>query len=139
VSSLAISSTTTVYSGSVYLKESIENDLNQTFGDFEFMIVDDCSTDDSWEILSEYSNEDDRIILIKNLENIDSAISSNRAPEITKREYIARLDADDIALLERLQRQIAYLELHPSVALASTVGPYIDEAGIIFMQALYAT
>lgn len=119
----------TVYNMSDYLHESVNSVINQTLSDFEFIIVDDCSTDDSWNILSKYFDEDNRIILIKNSENIGPAQSSNKALKIAKGEYIARLDADDIALPDRLQQQVDYMESNPSVALVSTGVQHIDEAG----------
>ncbi|NET30791.1 MAG: glycosyltransferase family 2 protein [Cyanothece sp. SIO1E1] len=124
-----ISVVMTVYNTSSYLTNSVESILNQTFEDFEFIIVDDCSTDDSWSILSDYAKRDLRIILQRNQENLGPAQSSNKGLAIAKGEYIARFDSDDVSLPTRLQEQLNYMERHPSVALITTAVDYINDNG----------
>jgi glycosyltransferase involved in cell wall biosynthesis len=118
-----------VYNGSRYLKESIDSILNQTFTDLEFIIIDDCSTDDSGEIISEYAEKDQRIVLIKNPENIGLTKSLNKGLKIAKGEYVARQDADDISLPERLTKQVSLLNKEPEVALVSCNIALIDPDG----------
>ena len=88
----------TVYNGERYLKEAITSILNQTFSDFEFMIIDDGSTDNSLDILNHYKLIDQRIILIRNDKNIGISRSLNKGIELAKGNYIARMDADDVCL-----------------------------------------
>jgi len=119
-----------VYNGEKYLREAVESILNQTFSDFEFLIIDDASTDSSLEILQSY--DDPRIKIIRNIENLGLTKSLNIGIRLAKREYIARMDADDISLPERFERQITFLLNHPDIALAGTFYQNIDHEGNIF-------
>jgi glycosyltransferase involved in cell wall biosynthesis len=102
-----------VYNGEKYLHEAVDSILNQTFEDFEFIINDDGSTDRTANILDEFT--DHRIIRLKNKKNIGLAASLNKEIAMACGEYLARMDADDIALPDRFSKQIAYLQDHPSV------------------------
>ena len=98
------------YNCEKYLSESIESVLNQTFKDFEFIIIDDCSTDNSWEIIQEFAKKDERIVAMRNDENLKICKTLNKWLEIAKWEYIARMDSDDIALenwLEEVYKKIS--------------------------------
>jgi glycosyltransferase involved in cell wall biosynthesis len=97
-----------VYNGEKYLREAIDSILNQTFTDFEFLIVDDGSTDNSVEIINSYQNS--RINLVKNDKNEGLVYTLNRGLSLAKGEYIARMDCDDISLPERLKKQIDFLD-----------------------------
>lgn len=116
-----------VYNGERYLREAIEGILSQTFADFEFLIVNDGSTDSSLEIIQSY--QDERIRVINNEINIGLTKSLNKAIREARGEYIARQDADDISLPNRFEEQIKYLEEHPDVALLGTSAYRIDEQG----------
>lgn len=119
----------TAFNSSAYLPEAVESILNQTLSDFEFIIIDDCSTDNTWEILSNYAASDTRLILVRNEENLGTAKSSNKGLCLAKGEYIARFDSDDIALPTRLQEQVKYMESNSSVALITTPVEYINIKG----------
>lgn len=114
-----------VYNGLPYLKDAAKSILNQTYKNFEFIIVDDASTDESLEYLS--SLKDRRIRLIKNNENLGLAASLNKALKIAKGEYIARMDADDISLPDRFKEQVNFLIKNPSTDLCGTWAKLIDE------------
>lgn len=101
-----------------YLREAIESVLNQTYSDFEFIIVDDCSTDNSLETICSY--KDPRISVIKNEINMGITKSLNRALAVSTGEYVARMDGDDICLPERFQKQIYYLKKHPDTIVCGT-------------------
>ena len=101
-----------------YLRDAVESILNQTYSNFEFIIVDDCSTDNSLEIIESY--KDSRIIIIKNEVNLGITKSLNRALAVAKGEYVARMDADDISLPERFQKQVDYLNKHPDTIVCGT-------------------
>ena len=97
------------YNSESTMDKAIESICNQTFSNFEFLIIDDGSTDNTLEKLSDWSSKDDRIILIKNERNIGLAASLNKGIEKARATYIARMDADDEALPKRLELQVAYL------------------------------
>lgn len=98
-----------------WLRESIESILNQTFSDFEFLIILDCPTDDSEQVVIEYAKADSRVIILKNDVNIGLTKSLNQGLKTAKGKYIARMDADDVSVLTRFEREYAYLEAHPEV------------------------
>ena len=116
-----------VYNGERHLRDAVESVLNQTFRDFEFIIVDDGSTDRTWEILKSY--EDPRIVLARNRENIGLTKSLNKGLQMAKGQYIARQDADDISLPERLAKQVEFLESNGEVGLLSCSFVEIDDEG----------
>jgi len=115
----------TVYNGSRFLRDSIRSILNQTFNNFEFIIVDDCSTDDSLKII--HSFVDSRIKVIRNPQNIGLTKSLNKGLKSAKGKYIARMDADDISLSDRLTLQYKYLEEHSDISLLGGGAHFIDE------------
>ena len=96
------------YNDEKYIKESILSVLNQTYTEWELIIVEDCSTDNTCKIIRMF--DDERIRLLKNDNNMGAALSRNRALREAKGRWIAFLDADDIWAPEKLQRQIAYMK-----------------------------
>jgi glycosyltransferase involved in cell wall biosynthesis len=116
-----------VYNGEKYLREAINSILDQTFRDFEFLIVNDFSEDRTPAILESY--DDPRIHIINNEENIGLARSLNNGLNRAEGRYIARMDADDVALPHRLERQVGCLDDHPDVALVVSGAFIIDENG----------
>ena len=92
------------------LPAAIDSILNQTFPDWELIIIDDGSTDRTQNILESYKNKDSRIKVIKNRENLGLTASLNKGLKIAKGEYIARLDADDTSYPDRLMRQIGFMK-----------------------------
>src|SRR5688572_5358734 len=105
-----------VYNGQQYIHEAVSSIQNQSFQDFEFLIVDDGSTDDTPAILQEFARRDDRIRLYHQ-ENSGLISSLNRMCRVARGLYIARMDADDISLPNRLRRQIDYLDSHSDVGI----------------------
>ncbi len=116
-----------VYNGERYLREAIESILAQTFTDFEFLIVNDGSTDSSRDIVLSY--HDSRIRLIDNPENMGLTKSLNRGLSLARGEYVARQDADDRSHALRLEKQIAFMNVHQDVVLIGTQARIIDENG----------
>jgi glycosyltransferase involved in cell wall biosynthesis len=116
-----------VYNGEKYLREAVASVLNQTFEDFEFIIIDDGSTDFSQEILRSY--KDHRMKLLKNDSNIGLTKSLNKGLLISKGAFVARMDADDISLPSRLQEQVDYFRNNPQVGILGTALSVIDEKG----------
>lgn len=118
-----ISVVMSVYNEEIYLRSAIESVLNQTFKDFEFIIINDCSTDKTVDILKEFEAKDNRIILFEKpinkgfkgfVENLNIGISKARG------KYIARMDADDFCLPGRLEKQFNFLEENPEVFLTGS-------------------
>jgi len=107
-----------VYNTEKYLKEAMDSVLNQTFGDFEFLIIDDGSTDNSVEIIKSYA--DKRIRLIRNESNIKLIATLNKGIDISKGKYICRVDADDICINTRIEKQAGFMEAHPDYAACSS-------------------
>lgn len=104
-----------VYNSELYIKEAIDSILNQTFSDFEFIIIDDASTDKSVEIIKSYT--DSRIKLIVKPQNLGYTNSLNYGLKIAKGEYFARMDSDDISLPTRFEKQVTYLNNHRDTVL----------------------
>lgn len=116
-----------VYNGEKYLREAIDSILSQTFKDFEFLIINDGSTDSSRDIILSYN--DPRIRLIDNEKNTGLTRSLNKGLTLAKGEYIARMDADDISTPDRLDKQVAYMDSHPKKALLGGSAIVIDSKG----------
>lgn len=112
-----------------YIEESVNSIINQTFTDFEFLIIDDCSTDGTFEYLQSLS--DPRINLIRKTQNSGHTISLNMGLELAKGEYIARMDGDDVSLPERLTKQVDFLETHPEIGVLGTRVQIMDAFGNI--------
>ena len=120
-----------VFNAQTYLKEALDSILNQTFSDFEFLLIDDCSTDKSSEILEAYAKKDDRIGLIKNGSNQGLTKNLNTLINIACGEYIARMDADDISQAERFKKQVEFLDNNPNIDIVGTFSEDISEDGKI--------
>jgi len=117
-----------VYNAGLFLREAIESIIAQTFTDFEFLIIDDCSMDNSSIIIDSY--DDPRIIKIQNLKNEGVAASLNKGIALAKGEFIARMDADDVSMPRRLEMQVSYLDTHYDVSMVSTKAVLIDHLGV---------
>ena len=116
-----------VYNADRYLDKSIQSILNQTFKDFEFIIVNDCSKDNSKEIIEKYKKKDKRIILINNSKNLGVQKALNRGLRVAKGKYIARMDGDDISHPERIEKQFNYLERNNHIFLVGSSAIVINE------------
>jgi len=107
-----------VYNAGRFLREAIDSILAQTFTDFEFLIIDDGSTDGSQSIIRSY--DDSRIKFVQNENNLGVAATLNRGLDLAWGEHIARMDADDISLPRRLEKQIRFMEDKPEVGVSGT-------------------
>ncbi len=125
-----ISVVMSVFNGEIYLESAIESVLNQTFSEFEFIIINDHSTDQTSEILQKWEEKDNRILVFEKpinkgfkgfVENLNLGISKARG------KYIARMDADDLCLPDRFEKQLAYLEKNKDVFLVGTSMSLINE------------
>lgn len=116
-----------VYNGADCLRETILSILDQTFQDFDYIIINDGSTDDTAAILNEFT--DPRIVVLQNRGNQGLAYSLNRGVEVAQGRYIARIDAGDVAMPARLEKQVAFLDTHPEVGILGTGYTFIDKHG----------
>lgn len=111
-----------VYNGEKFLREAIDSILGQTYKDFEFVIYDDCSTDNTADIIKNY--DDPRIVYRPN--EVNRGLTWNLADGVSRSQsdYIARMDADDIAYPERLQKQIEWMDVHQDITILGTSVSY---------------
>ncbi|KAA3436791.1 glycosyltransferase family 2 protein [Rufibacter hautae] len=121
-----------VYNSERFLAEAIESILHQTFGDFEFLIIDDGSTDKSQEIIHSYN--DPRIRFLQNERNLGISPTLNKGIELASTELIARMDADDICHPTRLEKQYAYMQANPDCAMVSSLVRVVSENGNFVRQ-----
>jgi glycosyltransferase involved in cell wall biosynthesis len=121
-----------------YLYEAIESILCQTFEDFELLVVDDGSSDASPEILGAFQSRDPRVrVRQRQPEGLVAAL--NHGCSLARGQFIARMDADDVASAERLERQIEFFADHPEVALLGTGHTEIDDEGTVLGTTVYPT
>ncbi len=120
-----------------WLSESIESVLNQTYRNFEFIIINDCSTNNVEKIILDYKEKDKRIIYIKNKRNLKLTKSLNKWLELSQWEYIARIDDDDIwCNKEKLQKQVEFMEKNTDYWLCWTSTIIIDKKWKIISKSL---
>lgn len=113
---MKVSIIASVYNSEEYLREMLDSIICQTYHDWEFIIIDDASTDNTWHILQE--NTDPRIHCYRNKVNKGLTANLNVALGYAKGEYIARMDGDDIAHENRLEKQVCFMDQHPEIVLA---------------------
>lgn len=116
-----------VYNTEKYLKEAIESILNQSFKDFEFIIIDDCSSDNSYKICEEFAQKDSRIQLYKNEKNMWISVTRNKLIEKSQTNYIASQDSDDISEWNRLELCFYFLEKNKNYWVVSWDNIIINE------------
>jgi glycosyltransferase involved in cell wall biosynthesis len=125
-----------VYNGQPFLRDSIESVLKQTFTDFEFIIIDDGSIDNTVDIIQEYAAKDKRIRLVRNPRNMGLIETLTIGNRYCTGEYIARMDADDISLPDRFERQYVYMQSHPEIDVLGSNSAFIDENGTLLDHVL---
>lgn len=117
------------YNAERFIAEAIDSILNQTYQDFEILIIDDGSTDKSRDILDYYLQKDDRIRVLYNQCNRGVGYTRNRGVKEAKGKYLATMDADDIAVSTRLEKEVDYLERNKAVGAVGGCAYFIDERG----------
>lgn len=117
------------YNVEKYITFAIESVLNQTFKNFELLIIDDGSTDSTFEIIKKYSNLDHRIKISQNRENLGVSKTRNNLIKEARGKYIMWQDADDISLPHRIEEQFSYMETHPDLMIVGGFLQFIDESG----------
>src|SRR5574340_1133697 len=123
-----------VYNAGEYLVEAIDSIIKQTYRNFEFIIINDNSSDESWKIIRRYQKKYPRFIKTVNLTktmNRGGDACANEGLKKAKGKYIARMDADDIAFPKRLEKQVGFLEKNPNIFLVGANAWVIDKKGKI--------
>lgn len=115
------------YNVEKYIGAAIESILQQTFEDFEFIIIDDASTDQTYDIICDY--HDKRIIRLRNHTNIGVAACINKGMSIANSKFIARMDSDDISKPNRFQKQIEFMTANSNLGISGTYMEVIDDKG----------
>lgn len=118
-----------IYNCANTLVEALDSLENQTYKNFEIILCDDGSVDDTYQVACEYAQKYDNILLLRNEINKGLNYSLNRCLEHAKGEYIARMDGDDISLPLRFEKQVFFLDNHPDIAIVSCAMEYFDENG----------
>lgn len=99
-----------VYNAGLYLREAMLSIIGQSYQDWEMIVIDDGSTDNSWKVASELAKQDSRIKLFRNRSHYGVAHVSNLAIKKAKGQYLARMDGDDVSLSNRLSKQLSFLQ-----------------------------
>ena len=128
-----------VYNGEPYLAEALDSVLAQTLTDFEVVVVDDASTDGTAAVLDAYAERGGRLVVLRNEENRNLAASLNRGLAACRAPLVARADADDVNLPDRLERQAAFLDAHPEVGVVGCAYHKVDPDGRHRSTKSYAT
>lgn len=118
-----------LYNAENYVKESVKSILDQTFKDFELIVIDDCSKDGSFQIVSDMSKTDSRLKIYRNETNLGVVSTRNKLIELSVGKYIAMLDSDDVAFPERLKTQYEFMENNQDIAVCGTNAVIINESG----------
>ncbi|MCC6453636.1 MAG: glycosyltransferase family 2 protein [Caldilineaceae bacterium] len=118
------------YNVAAYVKAAVNSVLQQTYTDFEFVIIDDGSTDGTWGVLENLAAQDKRVLLVRNPNNLGIARTRNRGNAIARGEFIAIMDSDDWCPTDRLEKQVAYLDTHSDVGVVGgQMVVYFDKEG----------
>lgn len=125
-----------VFQGERWLAQALDSVMGQTFTDWELILVDDASQDGSADIMTAYATREPRIKVVRNSVNFGLAASLNRAMSLARGTYLARMDADDVCLAERLARQVEFLDAHPDVCVLGGGADYVGDDGAIKARVL---
>lgn len=117
----------TAYNAGRFISEALESILNQTYKNLEIIVVDDGSTDETYQMVMRYARQDKRIQVYRLEKNVGPSLASNFAIPKARGEYIARMDADDVSTPERIEKQVAFLKSHPEVVLVGGQAVLIDD------------
>lgn len=120
-----------VYNGMPYLRDAMDSILCQSERSLELIVVDDASTDASWQYISEAARQDSRVVALRNSNNTGASGALNRGLTKARGTYVTRQDADDLSLPQRLAEQVAFLQAHPEVSAAGAAVHFIDTQGTV--------
>lgn len=118
-----------VYNASCFLREAIDSVLNQTYTDIELILIDDCSTDNSYDILCEYEQKDDRVRVFKNECNKGVSYTRNFGVSMAQFDYVALIDSDDLWHEDKLQKQLDIISKYPDTDICYTASAFVNTQG----------
>ncbi|MFA5792117.1 MAG: glycosyltransferase [Candidatus Paceibacterota bacterium] len=121
----------TTYNAERFIDEAIQSILNQTLKNYELIIIDDCSKDNTWNIIEGYSKKDNRIRALRHEHNLGSCETLNEGKKMSRGDYIAVMDNDDWSYPDRIEKQASFLDVHPDVGLVGGAMEIMDENGVI--------
>ena len=124
------------YNAMPFLTEALESIIHQTYTNLEILCINDGSSDETGEVLERYAIQDKRIRVVHNETNLKLIKTLNKGILLANGEYIARMDADDIAVSDRIQIQIDYLEQHPEIDVVCAASYNMTEEGVVFSENL---
>lgn len=133
-----VSVITPAYNVEHVLEETIKSVLNQTYNNFEFIILEDASPDNTWQIIQKWAKKDKRIIPVKNETNLYIAENRNKGLLLAKGKYIVWQDADDISVSSRIEKQVEFMEQNPDVAICGGYLQSFNSTGLLDIRK-YAT
>lgn len=119
-----------IYNCSDTLEEAVQCIIDQTYTNWELIMCDDCSKDNTYEVALKLAKKDSRIIVIKNEKNLTLAPTLNRCIDIAKGEYIARMDGDDVCDITRFEKELDFLKNNPQYAIVSSLMNLYDKYGV---------
>lgn len=119
-----------VYNAQRFLSQTIDSVLSQSYSDFELIMIDDCSTDNSLEILKEYEQKDSRVLVFRNDKNRGVSFTRNFGVKKAKSDYIAFIDSDDMWTADKLEKQINLINKYPDTAVCYTGSGFVDTNSI---------
>lgn len=119
------------YNAERFVERAVRSIMTQTYENLEILICDDCSEDRTFDILKKLAADDKRIVLLKNERNLQIVATLNKMVGLAKGEYIARMDADDISLPERIEMQLKFMEKNPDYGICGTYARFINEDNFV--------
>ncbi len=122
------------YNAEQYIWEAIQSILDQTFADFEFIIIDDCSKDNTWQIIQDFAKKDKRIIAYQNEFNLNIAWNRNKLLSLAQWEYIVWQDADDISIIDRVENQVKFMDNNPNIWICGWYLEVFNKKGIVAIR-----
>jgi glycosyltransferase involved in cell wall biosynthesis len=128
-----------VYNTAEFVAAAIESIVKQSYKNWELIVVDDASTDDSWKIIQRFAKKNKRIKALRNSKNLGVASTANRALKLISGQFLARMDSDDIALLNRLAKQVVFLQKHPEYVAIGGQCQVIDEQNRVIGRKRFPT
>lgn len=123
-----------LYNGARHLRDSIESVLRQSFGDFELLLIDDLSTDETWSIAREYAGRDPRVSAVRNSRNLGLVGNFNRCLAMAKGRFVCVWHQDDVMLPQNVEQKATLLSSHPSVGFVHSNVLMIDEGGNVLSE-----
>ncbi|MFA7208788.1 MAG: glycosyltransferase [Parcubacteria group bacterium] len=125
------------YNEEKYVSAAIESILDQTYRDFELIVIDDCSRDATWKLIAGYAGRDPRVRASRNEKNLGISSTLNKGLALARGKYIVKMDADDWSYPDRLEKQVRFMEKNPQVAISGGTMEVCDEGMVVLNKRPY--